>query len=101
MVLIIVKKFYMLYISGFHSITFVYSRFFPKIQFLYCLLTGPILDIMGMGAFYKDKFSEKKAFCLLAPPKQLSFLTTLNENIFFKSKGTRLGVIVAHNKGLE
>ena len=30
-----------------------------------------------------------------------SFLTISNENIFFKTQGTRLGAIVARNKSLE
>ena len=39
-------------------------------------------------------------FCLLAPHKQMSFLTISNENsffFFFKTQGTRLGT----NKDLE
>ena len=35
----------------------------------------------------------------MAPPKQMSFLTISNENIFFKTQGTRFGAIVAVNKG--
>ena len=31
----------------------------------------------------------------------MSFLPISNENIFFKTQGTRLGAIVAPNKGLE
>ena len=62
---------------------------------------GPILDIRGMGAIFWGTFFEKKAFCLLAPPKQMSFLTISNENIFLKTQSTRLGAIVAPNKGLE
>ena len=46
-------------------------------------------------------FSEKMTFYLLAPPKQMSFLTIFNENIFLKIQGTRLSAIVAPNKGLE
>ena len=46
-------------------------------------------------------FSEKRAFCLLVPPEQMPFLTISNENIFFKTQGTRLGAIVAPNKYLE
>ena len=65
------------------------------------LLSGPILDIRGMGAFFYGIFSEKRVFCFLAPPKQMSVLTTPNENIFFKTQGTRLGAIVAPNKGPE
>ena len=65
------------------------------------MLSGPILDIGGMGAVFKGIFSEKRAFCLLVPLKQMSFLTISNKNIFFKTQGTRLGVIVAPNKGPE
>ena len=61
------------------------------------VVVGPILDNEGMGAFFGVHFSEKRAFCLLAPPKQVSFLTISNKNIFFKTEGTRLGVIVAPN----
>ena len=60
------------------------------------LPTGPVLDIGGMGAFFKAHFLKKKA-----PPEQLSFLTISNENIFFKTQVTRLGAIIAPNKGLE
>ena len=65
------------------------------------MLPGPILDSEGMGAFFGAHYSEKRAFCLLAPPKQMPFLTISNKNIFFKTKGTRLGAIVAPNKCLE
>ena len=73
--------------------------FFHNIENL--LLSGPILDIRGMGAFFYGIFSEKRVFCFLAPPKQMSVLTAPNENIFFKTQGTRLGAIVAPNKGPE
>ena len=46
-------------------------------------------------------FFEKKAFWLLALPKQMLFLTIFNKKHFFKTKSTRLGVIVAPNKGPE
>ena len=45
--------------------------------------------------------NEKGAFCLLALPKQMSFLSISDENIFFKTQDTRLSAIVAPNKGLE
>ena len=64
-------------------------------------LAGPTLDSEGMGAFFGANFSEKRAFCLVAPPKQMPFLTISNENIFFKTQGTRLGAIFAPNKRLE
>ena len=67
----------------------------------YELHTRPTLDIAGMDAFFWGTFSEKRAFCLFAPPKQMSFLTISNENIFLRTQGTRLGVIVAPKKGLE
>ena len=53
------------------------------------------------GCVFQGIFSEKRVFCLLAPPKQMSFLLISNENIFFKTQSTRLGAIVAPNKGLE
>ena len=58
------------------------------------VVTGHIIDIGGMGAFFGGTFSEKKAFFffLLASPKQLSFLTISNENIFLKTQCTRLGL---------
>ena len=65
------------------------------------LLSGPILDSEGMGVFLGAYFSEKRAFWLLAPPKQMPFLTISDKNIFFKTQGTRLGAIVAPNKCLE
>ena len=54
-----------------------------------------------VGAIFLGTFSEKRLFCLLAPPKQMSFLTISNENIFLKTQSTRLVAIVAPNKGLE
>ena len=36
----------------------------------------------------------KRAFCLLAPPKLMSFSTISNENIFSKTQGTKLGAII-------
>ena len=63
--------------------------------------TGPILDIRGTGAFFGANIFKQGAFCLLAPPNQMLFLTNFNENIFFENQGTRLGVIIAPNKGLE
>ena len=62
---------------------------------------GPILDIRGMGVFFGANVFKKGLFCLLASPKEMSFLTISNENIFFQNQGTRLGVIIAPNKGLE
>ena len=70
-------------------------------QKLQSLLAGPILDNVGMGAFFWGTFSEKRAFCLLAIPKQMSFFTISNENIFSKTEGTRLDGMVTPNKDLE
>ena len=64
-------------------------------------IPGSALDIGGMGVFFWGTISEKSAFCLLAPTKQKSFLTISNENIFLRTKGTRLGAIVTPNKGSE
>ena len=50
---------------------------------------GPILDIGEMGAFFGGTFFEKGHFA--CTPKQMSFLTVPNENIFFKTQGTMLG----------
>ena len=54
-----------------------------------------------MGGLFYAFFFEKKAFWLLALPKQMLFLTIFNKKHFFKTKSTRLGVIVAPNKGPE
>ena len=43
----------------------------------------------------------KKAFCLLASPKQKSFLTISNENVFSRTQGAKLGEKIVPNKGLE
>ena len=51
--------------------------------------------------FFKVLFWKKMAFSLRAPPKQMSFLTISNENVFFETQGARLVAIVAPNKGLE
>ena len=55
----------------------------------------------GHVYLFWDTIFEKKAFCLLAPPKQMPFLTISNENTFLKTQGSRLGALVAPNKGLE
>ena len=65
------------------------------------MIPGPILDSEGMSAFLGVHFSEKRAFWLLAPSKQMLFLTISDKNIFFKTQGTRLGAIVTRNKCLE
>ena len=44
---------------------------------------------------------KKKDICLLTTHKQIPFLTISEENIFFKTQGTRLHAMVALNKGLE
>ena len=43
----------------------------------------------------------KRGFCLLASPKQMSFLTIYSENILLKTQGTRFDVILTPHKGLE
>lgn len=45
-------------------------------------ITGPILAIYGMSAFYEAHFLKKGAFSLLTPPIQTPYLTISNENIF-------------------
>ena len=49
------------------------------------LLAGPIPDIGGMGAFFRTHFLKKVHFFLLAPPKQMSFLTNYNGNIILRT----------------
>ena len=44
-----------------------------------------------MGVFFWVNVFRKGAFCLLAPPKQMSFLTIFNENIFFRKSGHQFG----------
>ena len=60
-------------------------------------MTGLNLDIWGMGV---EHFFRKSLFCLLAAPKQTSFLIISNENILFKTQGTVLCAIVTANEGL-
>ena len=68
---------------------------------IYLWQDRPILDIGAWVHFFGSTFFEKRAFYLLPSPKQMSFLTIFNGTIFLKIQGTRLGVIVKHNKGLE
>ena len=51
-------------------------------------MAGPILDIRGIGAFFGAKIFIKQAFCLLAIPNQMSFLTISNEYFISKIKAT-------------
>ena len=54
-----------------------------------------------MDAFLGADFFEKGTFAYLPPPKQMSVLTNSNENIFSKTQGTKLGVIIEPIKVLE
>ena len=54
-----------------------------------------------MDAFLEADFFEKGTFACLPPPKQMSVLTISNENIFSKTQGTKLGVIIEPIKVLE
>ena len=66
------------------------------------LLPGSILYIGGMVAFFlRTHFSKKGILFACNSPKLMPFLTISTENIFFRTQGTRLGAIVASNKGLE
>ena len=58
------------------------QSFQNKIFDLLAKITGLIREIMG-ELFYAYLF-EKKAFWLLALPKQMLFLTNFNKNIFSK-----------------
>ena len=62
---------------------------------------GPILDIRSMGAFFRGTFFWKRGICLLGLTEQMSILTISNKNIFSKTQGTKLGVIIEPNKVLE
>ena len=53
-------------------------------------MSGPILDIRGMDAFFGANIF-KNTFCLLPPPNQMSFLTIINKNMFFENRSTRFG----------
>ena len=64
------------------------------------MYTGPILDTGSMGAFFGGTLFRKKAISLLAPPRQMFFSTIYSEYIFFKTRGKKLGAIIALNKFL-
>ena len=49
-------------------------------------ISGPILDVGGMGEFFERHIFWQKTFYLLATPKQLVFLTISNENISLKTQ---------------
>ena len=56
----------------------------------------------GNGCVFLGQFFfQKKAICLLPPPKQMSSLTISNKMIFFQNQCTGLGAIIAPSKGLE
>ena len=61
----------------------------------------PILDIRGIAAFFRENIFKKVAFCLFAPPNQISFLTISNENIFYENQGPTLSLVITPNIGLE
>ena len=65
------------------------------------LMQGLFQTLGRWMRFFRAHFLKNKAFCLLAPPKEMPFLTIFNGNIFFKTQDTRLGTIVAPNKSLE
>ena len=51
--------------------------------------------------FLGGTFVKKKGILLTCTPKTDAILIISNQNTFFKTRGARLGVIVAPNKGLE
>ena len=77
----------------------VKGTFFP--DFPDCMNPEAYSRQWGHGCVFGAHFSEKRAFWLLALPKQIPFLTISKENTFFKTQGTRLGAIVAPSKCLE
>ena len=73
-----------------------------KLTFIYEDTYHIAWSIVDPGyVFFGACFQKKRAFCLLAPPKHMSFLTISNGNVFLKTQDTRLGAIVASDKGLE
>ena len=55
----------------------------------------------GHGCNFLGHIFWKKGILFLATPKQKSFLTVFNENIFSKTQGVRLGAKIEPYKGLE
>ena len=74
---------------------FVRERSFKK------LAAGPIIPNIGsMGAPFGAQLLKKGHFVCLQP-LNMPFLTVSNDNISFKSQGTRLDAIVATHEGLQ
>ena len=82
------------------------QKYLTLLTDLYILLStlqaGPNLDLGVMGAFFRANVLKKGHFVCLHPLNRCHFTQPIsNENIFFKTQGTRLGAIVTPNKGLE
>ena len=54
-----------------------------------------------MGAFFEEQFKKEHFVCLHWPSKPMLFWAISNENIVFKTQGTRLGAIVVPKIDLE
>ena len=72
-----------------------------KLTFIYEDTYHIAWSILDPGYVLLGQIFRKRAFCLPAPPKHMSFLTISNGNIFLLIQDTRLGAIVAPDKGLE
>ena len=57
-----------------------------------------LFQTLGAWVRFLGADFQKKGICLLAPRKQMSFLTISNNSNFFKTKGTRLSAKVASKK---
>ena len=69
---------YIIYISYIHI--HIYTHIYLNIRRLW-----PVLDIRGMAVSLGEHFFIKRAFCLLAPPKQMSFLNIFPKKFFFQN----------------
>ena len=76
-------------------------RLFLEISYWYTYVARAYSKHWRHGYVFGGTFVLKKGILFTWPPEQMSFLTISNENNFFKTQGTRLGAIVAPNKGLE
>lgn len=54
-------------------------HFQNKILHLLAIITWPIPEIWGTGAYFGAYVAKKRAFCLLAFPKEMLFFTIFNK----------------------
>ena len=60
-----------------------------------------LLTCFTYVVFMGPLFGEKRAPCLLAPPRKILFLNISNKSIIFKNQDTRLGAIGPPSKDLK